>query len=237
MLARLYNYLFMKSTIKIALGQGNEPVIDFHVRPSDDLRDQVANQFLHGLGGDSNLCHVVIVSNRSGIDGPIEHRLEISPLPPHSVWVLHQNLTNIIRHYNKVYPDLGMFSTGDTIELCNKVDTNRSIQIPVEDLRKLSLVDLVNSVSGYILNICQAAYNIIDQYFLDTHRDVMISKGYELGKTFGFELGADSKIPGPVAGNFFSRLWYYTGKYGSSKQYAQLSTLEVNKIPDYNQSA
>ncbi len=71
----------MKSTIKIALGLANEPVIRFEVRPSDDIRDQLCCQFLHALGGDSNLCSVSIRGTDT-IGEPLTHTLEISPISP-----------------------------------------------------------------------------------------------------------------------------------------------------------
>lgn len=48
----------MKSTIKIALGQANEPIINFNIVPSDDLRDQLCQQFKERLGYSSNLAFV-----------------------------------------------------------------------------------------------------------------------------------------------------------------------------------
>ena len=71
----------MKSSLKIALGLGNEPIISFNVVPSDDIRDQLCCQFLHKLGGTSNTCHVSVRGN-SDVGLPITHILEISPIAP-----------------------------------------------------------------------------------------------------------------------------------------------------------
>lgn len=71
----------MKSSLKIALGAGNEPVIHLNIIPSDDIRDQLCCQFMHKLGGESNLCHVVI-NGAKEIGSPVTHLVEISPIAP-----------------------------------------------------------------------------------------------------------------------------------------------------------
>lgn len=80
----------MNSSIKIALGEGNEPVIHFNVVPSDDLRDQLCCQFLHRLEGDSNTCTVVIRGYDNVPAMNIAHMLEIRPVSGRCLEVLHQ---------------------------------------------------------------------------------------------------------------------------------------------------
>lgn len=71
----------MKSTIKIALGEQNQPVINFNVCPTDDLRDQLCCQFIHGLQQTSNLCYVSIDGGNMDENGKIYHSLQIHPIP------------------------------------------------------------------------------------------------------------------------------------------------------------
>lgn len=79
-LGRLYKHSFMKSTIRVELGTLNKPIIRLQVRPSDDVRDQLACQFLHGLEQTSNLCYVNI---RCWDDTELRsnHTLDIYPIP------------------------------------------------------------------------------------------------------------------------------------------------------------
>lgn len=55
----------MKSTLKIALGSMNEPVINMVVVPTDDIRDQLCQQFKERLGYESNLAFVEFLNNTS----------------------------------------------------------------------------------------------------------------------------------------------------------------------------
>lgn len=72
----------MKSTIKIALGAGNEPVLNFNIIPSDDLRDQLCCQWMHKLGGESTLASISITGNHDVSGNQVTHLLEISPITP-----------------------------------------------------------------------------------------------------------------------------------------------------------
>lgn len=71
----------MKSSLKIGLGLGNEPVIDFNIFPSDDIRDQLCCQFLERLGHTSTTCSVSILPGGE-IGKPTTHRLIIAPVSP-----------------------------------------------------------------------------------------------------------------------------------------------------------
>lgn len=48
----------MKSTIKIALGDGNAPIIEFKIANTDDIRDTLCRQFIESLNQHSNLCSI-----------------------------------------------------------------------------------------------------------------------------------------------------------------------------------
>jgi len=69
----------MKSSIKIALGENNDPIIRFHIVPSDDIRDQLCQQFLRKFGGTSTICNVDI--NGVDTEGALQYWLDIAPVP------------------------------------------------------------------------------------------------------------------------------------------------------------
>lgn len=71
----------MKSTIKIALGEQNNPVIRFNIINTDDLRDQLCRQFMTDLKGTSNLCFFGIEEFSILPDKDHLHQVVISPIP------------------------------------------------------------------------------------------------------------------------------------------------------------
>ncbi len=85
----------MNSTIKIALGENNEPVIHFNIVPSDDIRDQLCCQFMHRLEGVSTTCKVSIEGNDNHYSNgqlSITHLLKISPVSPQDLPKERENL-------------------------------------------------------------------------------------------------------------------------------------------------
>lgn len=77
----------MKSTIKIALGQNNEPVITLIAAPTDDIRDQLCVQWCEKLQHNSQLAKVTFVANPyvDGTMGPSKWFNIISLSPTQSI--------------------------------------------------------------------------------------------------------------------------------------------------------
>ena len=71
----------MKSSIKVELGPGNQPVIRMRVCPSDDVRDILFQQFKEAFGHTSTTCSVHFDSGFASSDG-LTCIMEISPIPP-----------------------------------------------------------------------------------------------------------------------------------------------------------
>lgn len=145
----------MKSTLKIALGQSNEPVIHFNIVPSDDLRDQLCCQFLHKLGGESTLCSVDIRGNVE-LGSPITHWMEISPLTSnsHDHYICLQRVEEIYKSicFSRVdsVSDITMVTGGGTIGFYKEYGKGSGIELNREDLRSLNLVELVKIVTDTI---------------------------------------------------------------------------------------
>lgn len=147
----------MKSTIKIALGAGNEPAIHFNVRSSDDVRDQLCCQWLHGLQFGSNLAHVNISPGKDDLSPTIEHILEITPLPPNSHWMCTKRVEEIYDVLAKDYRHIAMITGSDEIYFENTILGSSSgrdaTSMSREELRKLNIVELVKVVTNNFNNI------------------------------------------------------------------------------------
>ena len=153
----------MKSTIKIALGAGNEPAIHFNVRSSDDVRDQLCCQWLHGLQFESNLAHVNI--SQVGIEGypHIEHLLEITPLPANSHYISHRRVEEIYKVLSKEHPDIQMITGPNAIYFeyvaPGTSKGRKSTLMDREELRKLDIVELVKVVTDNFKNVINGNNN------------------------------------------------------------------------------
>lgn len=169
---RLYNYLFMKSTLKIALGTGNEPVIHLNIVPTDDIRDQLCCQFMHKLGGSSTLCSVSIQGDVQ-LGSPITHLLEISPLTSnsHDHYICLQRVEEIYKGI--CFPradsvsDITMITGGGTVGFYKEHGRGAGIELNRDDLRSLDIIELVRVVTGAINSIADIPEPVTDK---DTSR-------------------------------------------------------------------
>lgn len=71
----------MKSTLKIALGCLNEPVINLSAIATDDIRDQLCRQFIERLGHESNLAFVEFGYQSITLPDPVCN-VSIQPIHP-----------------------------------------------------------------------------------------------------------------------------------------------------------
>ena len=129
---------------------------------------------------------------------------------------------------------VSMINDGTHIWFENQGTNAVSNKLEREQLRILtipSLCALVTDAFDRVLS--KEGMPNIDQAWLDTTTEVMSSKGYKIGTTFGYQLGPDAKVSGSISGCHYSLMWYYTGEYGARKTTAELRSLDISAIPDY----
>lgn len=147
----------MKSTIKIALGQNNEPVINMVAIQTDDIRDQLCRQWIERLGGESNLAYAQFgVQDKDTEDNWVCHMV-ISPLGPKSHILNHGLITDIYNHFCSNADWLSMCTSGDHIWFENRKTDEKSVQLNREDLVLLSIVELVQTIIDNINSISSLA--------------------------------------------------------------------------------
>ncbi len=147
----------MKSTIKIALGQSNEPVINMVAVMTDDIRDQLCRQWIERLGGESNLAYCRFGEQSKDTAGDYCVHMEISPLGPKSHILNIGLITDIYNHFCKGVDWFSMCTTGDHIWFENKNQGITSVQLNRENLVSLSTVELVQAITNNINSISSLA--------------------------------------------------------------------------------
>lgn len=147
----------MKSTLKIALGQNNEPVINMMAVMTDDIRDQLCRQWIERLGGESNLAYCRFGEQVKNNYGDYSCHLEISPLGPKSHLLNHGLITDIYNHFCSKTDWFSMCTSGGHIWFENKKTNEKSVQLNREDLVLLSVVELVKTVIDNINSISSLA--------------------------------------------------------------------------------
>jgi len=150
----------MKSSLKVALGTGNDPVIKFNVVPSDDVRDQLCEQFFNAMGGGSGFCSVNFDANRAG--SQLSYGLEISPVKKTGVISKIESINQIMGInaaicLSKNGADITMCydaesvwwekNTGKTIDASRKLSRVAMESLPIEVVAK-EITIILSSIGG-----------------------------------------------------------------------------------------
>lgn len=153
----------MKSTIKIALGEQNEPVIKMMAVTTEDIRDQLCGQWVQILGGESNLAFIEFGPQGSlAPEGEQFCHVSIRPLPAQAPMLILEQVrgieTTLREQRNRAWTS--MLVGGDVIYWENNnhlgevnAKTAISPQLNRREIEKLSTNELVKKVTAIFDNI------------------------------------------------------------------------------------
>lgn len=143
----------MKSSIKIALGENNNPVIQMRIHSTDDIRDILFKQFQESFRYSSNLCYAFIDSCYASSDSEgLRATITISPLPSNSDYICYQRVEEIYNALtnNGSLFDISMVTGGGTIGFYTNHGNGPGKELSREELRKLDIINLVKTITETI---------------------------------------------------------------------------------------